>query len=144
MSARAGNLEGGRAARADEVGEHLGEAVLIARAAGVEDCTRQRLRPPRRSWPQPLRARPVVSAGLSIEETFLAATSVGAELCGVGDRLGQIAPGYQFDAIVLDHEPTDLERLSQPGAVTGVFQRGVPVVAPPRLRSGKATITLPE
>ena len=47
-------------------------------------------------------------AGLGVEEVLLAATAVGAELCGVGDRLGRIAPGYEFDAIVLDEEPADL------------------------------------
>src|ERR1035438_2511533 len=79
---------------------------------------------------------------LSVEEALLAATSVGAELCGVGDRLGRIAPGYQFDAIVLDHEPTDLAYLSEPGAVTGVFQRGTAAVVHPRLHAVTATTTL--
>jgi imidazolonepropionase-like amidohydrolase len=140
--ARSGDLDPDRAARAIEVGEHLGQAVQIARAAGVKvalgsdfghrddhGCNLSELALLHR-------------AGLSVEEALLAATSVGAELCGVGDRLGRIAPGYQFDAIVLDHEPTDLAYLSEPGAVTGVFQRGTAAVVHPRLHAVTATTTL--
>jgi imidazolonepropionase-like amidohydrolase len=71
-------------------------------------------------------------AGLSVEETLLAATAGGAQLCGVEQEYGRIAPGYVFDAIVLDDDPGDLSELK----ATGVFQAGVPVVAHPRLRAG--------
>jgi imidazolonepropionase-like amidohydrolase len=67
-------------------------------------------------------------AGLTVEETLLAATRNGAELLGVGDRLGRIAPGYLFDAILLDEDPSDLALFARPGAVTGVFKGGEPVV----------------
>jgi imidazolonepropionase-like amidohydrolase len=72
-------------------------------------------------------------AGLTVEEALLVATAGGAELCGVGDRLGRIAPGYEFDAIVLDRDPGDLSGLGEPGIVSGVFKAGVPVVPHPRL-----------
>ena len=72
-------------------------------------------------------------AGLSIEAALLAATASGAELCGVGDRLGRIAPGYEFDAVLLDEDPADPAIFTRPGCVTGVFQRGVPVVPHSRL-----------
>jgi imidazolonepropionase-like amidohydrolase len=75
-------------------------------------------------------------AGLSPAEVLLAATSGGAELCGVADRYGRIAPGYAFDAIVLDEDPGDLSCFHQPGAVTGVFKGGEPVVAHPQLAGG--------
>jgi hypothetical protein len=39
----------------------------------------------------------------------------------------------------VDQEPSDLARLSEPGAVTGVFQRGRPVVAHPRLHGAART-----
>jgi len=133
--ARSGDLAPGRAARAIEVGAHLGEAVRIAKAAGVKVALGSDFGhrdDHGRNLSELVMLR---RAGLSIEETLLAATSVGAELCGVGERLGRLAPGYVFDAIVLDEEPADLEPLSQPGAVTGVFQRGAPVVAHPRLPS---------
>jgi imidazolonepropionase-like amidohydrolase len=67
-------------------------------------------------------------AGLTVEETLLAATVGGAELCGVGDRYGRLEPGYVFDAIVLDADPGDLSGFAEPGAVTGVFQAGRPVI----------------
>jgi imidazolonepropionase-like amidohydrolase len=75
-------------------------------------------------------------AGLTVEETLLAATAGGAELCGVADRCGRLAPGYVFDAIVLDRDPGDLEELAEPGAVTGVFKAGVAVRAHERLGAG--------
>jgi imidazolonepropionase-like amidohydrolase len=73
-------------------------------------------------------------AGLTVEETLLAATAGGAELCGVAGEYGRLAPGYVFDAIVLDADPGDLSCFAKPGAVTGVFQRGRAVVAHQRMR----------
>ncbi|HZT16052.1 MAG TPA: amidohydrolase family protein [Gaiellaceae bacterium] len=72
-------------------------------------------------------------AGLTVEETLLAATAGGAELCGVGDTYGRIEAGYVFDAIVLDDDPRDLSCFASPGAVTGVFKAGAPVVGHPRV-----------
>jgi imidazolonepropionase-like amidohydrolase len=71
-------------------------------------------------------------AGLSVEEALLAATIRGAELCGVAEDHGRIAPGYVFDAIVLDEDPGDLALFAQDGCVKGVFKHGAPVVAHPR------------
>jgi imidazolonepropionase-like amidohydrolase len=78
-------------------------------------------------------------AGLSAEETLLAATVGGAELCGVADRYGRVAPGYVFDAIVLDQDPGALSLFAERGAVTGVFKAGRPVVAHPRLGAAVET-----
>lgn len=76
-------------------------------------------------------------AGLTVEEALLAATTRGAELCGVADHLGRIAPGYVFDAVLLDDDPSDVTLFERPGTVTGVFKAGEPVVRHPRLeRSG--------
>jgi imidazolonepropionase-like amidohydrolase len=73
-------------------------------------------------------------AGLTPEEALLAATAGGAELCGVADRYGRIAPGYVFDAIVLDEDPGDLSTFGEEGTVTGVFKAGEAVVAHERVR----------
>jgi imidazolonepropionase-like amidohydrolase len=67
-------------------------------------------------------------AGLTVEETLLTATAGGAELCGVEHEYGHVAPGYLFDALVLDSDPGDLSAFAEPGAVSGVFKGGVPVV----------------
>jgi imidazolonepropionase-like amidohydrolase len=72
-------------------------------------------------------------AGLTVEEALLAATANGAELCGVDGELGRIAPGYVFDAILLDQDPGDLSAFGRPGTVTGVFKAGAPVVAHERV-----------
>lgn len=74
-----------------------------------------------------------VSAGMPPGEALLAATLGGAQLCGVDDELGRIAPGYLFDAIVLDRDPSDGALFSRPDIVTGVFKGGVPVVTHERL-----------
>ena len=132
--ARAGALDAGRAERALEVGAHLGEAVRIARSAGVKIALGSDFGHRDDHGANLAELGLLHRAGLSVEEALLAATSVGADLCGVGERLGRIAPGYQFDAIVLDEEPGDLANLGEPGTVTGVFQRGRPVVAHPRLQ----------
>jgi len=73
-------------------------------------------------------------AGLTLEETLLVATAAGAELCGVGDRYGRIAPGYVFDALLLSDEPSDLAELCAPGALVEVFKAGHPVLGATRLR----------
>jgi imidazolonepropionase-like amidohydrolase len=63
-------------------------------------------------------------AGLGAGETLLAATRNGAELCGVADRYGTIAPGSTFDAIVLGRDPSDLRIFRDPASVVGVFKGG--------------------
>ncbi|MBM3676740.1 MAG: amidohydrolase family protein [Actinobacteria bacterium] len=72
-------------------------------------------------------------AGLTAAEALLAGTAWGADLCGVGDRIGRIAPGFRFDAIVLDADPGDLSCFEQPGAVAGVFKEGAVVLPHPQL-----------
>jgi len=131
--ARAGELDKARADRAIEVGSHLGEAVRIARAAGVKIAVGTDFGHRDDHGRNLTELAALQRSGMSVEEVLIAATSVGAELCGVADRHGRIAPGYQFDAIVLDDEPSDLALLAEPGGVTGVFRGGVPVVAHPRL-----------
>ena len=72
-------------------------------------------------------------AGLTPQETLLAATVRGAELCGVADIYGRIAEGYVFDAHLLYEYPTDLAVFGRRKSMTGVFKGGVPVVSHPRL-----------
>ena len=64
---------------------------------------------------------------------MLAATTNGAGLCGVASDYGRIAPGYVFDAIAFDDDPSDLEVFRRQGGVTGVWQGGHPVVPHERL-----------
>jgi imidazolonepropionase-like amidohydrolase len=72
-------------------------------------------------------------AGLTAPEVLYAATASGAELCGVGDLYGRIAPGFVFDAVLLDEDPADLSSFHERGVVTGVFKNGEAIVPHERL-----------
>lgn len=67
-------------------------------------------------------------AGLSVEKALTAATLRGAELCSCADTRGRLSPGYRFDAILLERDPSDSAVFLDPGTVTGVFLSGEPVV----------------
>jgi len=131
--ARSGRLDPVKAKKVLDLGLQLGECVRIAKeygvrlAAGTDYISRDQHG---RNLEELALMR---EAGLAAEEVLLAATRGGAELCGVADRLGRIAPGYVFDAIVLDEDPGDLSCFREPGAVTGVFKGGTPVRAHGRL-----------
>ena len=108
-----------------ELRDSFGECVRIARQAGVRmaiGCDWI----DRRQHGRNLEELPLLhEAGLSVEETLLAATAGGAELCDVSDRYGRIAPGFVFDAIVVDRDPSDLAIFREKEAVREVFKAGV-------------------
>jgi imidazolonepropionase-like amidohydrolase len=72
-------------------------------------------------------------AGMDAPEVLLAATAHGAKLCGVSDNYGRLAPGYVFDAIVLDADPSDLRVFRTEDAARAVFKGGVLQASYPRL-----------
>jgi imidazolonepropionase-like amidohydrolase len=47
-----------------------------------------------------------VKAGMTPTQALATATTVGAELLGVQDRLGRLAPGYLADIVAIDGDPT--------------------------------------
>jgi imidazolonepropionase-like amidohydrolase len=116
-----------------DFGLDLGECVRIAKAHGVPlACGTDYIK--REQHGHNLEELWLMhQAGLTVEETLLAATVGGAELCDVGHERGRIAEGYVFDAAVLDTDPGDLSLFTSPGAVTGVFQAGRPVTPHARL-----------
>ena len=132
--AEAGALTPAQSRKVLGLGLELGACVRIAKEAGVrlavgtDYISREQHG---RNLEEVLLMR---EAGLTPEEALLAATVGGAELCGVDDRYGRIAPGYMFDAVLLDEDPGDLAAFGEPGAVTGVFKGGKPAVAHPRVR----------
>jgi imidazolonepropionase-like amidohydrolase len=130
--ASAGKLSAAAADRVRELEPRFGQAVKIARAAGVKIALGTDFISREQHGTNLREIASVVDAGLSTEEALLAATRGGAELLGVGDRYGRIATGYAFDAIVLDDDPGDLA-FARSGRVGGVFKAGRAVVQHPRL-----------
>ncbi len=131
--ASAGELAGAAAERMAQVAPKLGEAVAIARAAGVPVALGSDFGHRDRHGRNLAELYYLTKAGLTIEEALLAGTAEGAQLCGVAGKRGRIAPGHAFDAIVLDEDPGDLSCFLQTGAVTAVFKDGVPMSPHPHL-----------
>ena len=48
----------------------------------------------------------LVKAGMTPAQALQSATAIPAELLGMGDRLGRIAPGYLADLVAVDGDPT--------------------------------------
>ena len=135
----AGALAPTARARAQAVGVRLGDAVRIARAAGVRVALGTDFAHRDMHGRNLSEITHLTRAGLSLPEALVAATANGADLCGVGSRTGRLLPGFRFDAILLDSEPDDAILFSQPDFVTGVFQAGYPVRAHPVFADGWAT-----
>jgi imidazolonepropionase-like amidohydrolase len=116
-----------------ELMPRIGESTRIAKAAGVRIAAGSDFIDVGQHGRNLEEIALLHHAGLTVEEALLAATRNGAELCGVGDQLGRIAPGHVFDAILLDDDPSDVTIFERPDAVTGVFKGGEAVVPHPRL-----------
>jgi len=63
-----------------------------------------------------------VEAGLTPAKALRTATSESAQIIGVGDQLGKIAPGYIADIIIIDGDP--LANISDSRNVNTVIQMG--------------------
>ena len=69
----------------------------------------------------------LVKAGMTPTQALQSATTIPAELLGMGDRLGRIAPGYLADIVAVEGDPTT----SLPALFSGVrwvMKAGQPVV----------------
>lgn len=67
----------------------------------------------------------MVQLGMPPLQGLLSATSVGADVCGLGDRKGRIAAGYDADIAAIDGDPlTDPASLHN---IHGVWVRGTRV-----------------
>jgi imidazolonepropionase-like amidohydrolase len=124
---------GAAAQMAADLVPRLGEAVRVARAAGVRVATGTDFAHRDQHGRNLIELLHLRRAGLSAGEALLAGTANGATLCGVADQLGRIAAGSTFDALLLDEDPGDLSCFARADAVTGVFLGGVPVLPHPRL-----------
>jgi imidazolonepropionase-like amidohydrolase len=66
-----------------------------------------------------------LSLGVPTWMVLDAITHAGARLCGLGDQVGALRPGYDADLVVLDGDP--LEDLDSLTRVHAVIQAGVAV-----------------
>ena len=128
-----GRLGPAAAAVVAEIEPFFGQSVKLARAAGVKIALGTDFISREQHGTNLREIAAVVDAGLTLEEALLAATRNGAELLGLEKDHGRIAPGYRFDAIVLDGDPSDLG-FARTGTIGGVFKGGTPVVRHRRLR----------
>jgi imidazolonepropionase-like amidohydrolase len=62
--------------------------------------------------------------GMSPEQVLVATTKTAAELLGVADQRGTIAPGKQADFVLVDGDPFDLASL--PARISAVYINGRP------------------
>lgn len=116
-----------------EIEPIIGEAVGIARSHGVRIALGTDLISQGSNLDELIHLH---RAGMPVEEVLLAATVGGAECCGVEDRFGRIAEGFNFDAIVVAKDPTNIEVFRDPGNVVAVFKGGRRVSRDPSLASG--------
>jgi imidazolonepropionase-like amidohydrolase len=66
-----------------------------------------------------------VHGGMAPADALASATSVAAQVCGLGARKGRVVPGYDADLILVDGDPlTDIAALTR---VDTVVLRGEPV-----------------
>ncbi|GAA2015922.1 amidohydrolase family protein [Nakamurella flavida] len=71
-------------------------------------------------------AATVLRIGGDTRDAAAAATSVGAGVCGLGDRKGRLAPGFDADMLVADGDVAgDITALQR---VLAVYKAGVPVI----------------
>ena len=64
-------------------------------------------------------------AGLSPMEALISATSVNADMLGLGDTIGRLAKGFSADFIIVQGDPvSDPTLLVDPISVRSVYQNG--------------------
>jgi imidazolonepropionase-like amidohydrolase len=64
--------------------------------------------------------------GFSPMDAILAATRLGGQIMGMGDRLGQVRPGYVADLLLVDGDPLqDVAILQQGGRLKAIMKDGV-------------------
>ncbi len=130
--AQDGDLSADSGRKAEQLSAHFGSSVRIAKEHGVRIAlgtdALSRAEHGRNLEELALLHR----AGLTPEEALLAGTSDAAELLGISHELGRIAPGYLFDAITVEEDPSDMSVFTREGSVSGVFKGGRAVVWNPR------------
>lgn len=87
-----------------------GAVIVVGTDAGIA--------PPKPHGVLPHAVEQLAEIGMSAAEALRAITSVAAGVCGLGDRTGRVAPGYDADLLAVDGDPlTDLSAIHRPVAV---------------------------
>lgn len=74
----------------------------------------------------------LVEGGFTPLEAIAAATSTAADLLGLADRIGTLAPGRLADVLVVDGDPlADIALFRRPGAIHHVFRDGARLAGGP-------------
>ncbi|WP_164479221.1 metal-dependent hydrolase family protein [Nakamurella antarctica] len=120
-----GTLPAAVASSAWALRERLGEAVRIAKAHGIPIALGSDFGSRDQHGRNLIEIDWLHQAGLTVEESLLAATSVGAELCGVSGRYGRIAPGHVFDALLLRRDPSNTSIFRDSDYAAAVFKGGL-------------------
>ena len=119
--AKASLIPPSAAAKVREIESLIGQQVEVARAAGVRIAVGSDLVVQGTNLHE---LALLNRAGMPAEEVLLTATAGGAELLGLSGSHGRIAPGYVFDAILLDSDPRDMALWTGERPVSAVFQGG--------------------
>lgn len=104
--------------------------------------------PPKPHGVLPHAARQLADLGLTRDQVLRALTVEAARVCGLGDRKGRVAPGYDADLLAVEGDPLDdlgaLQRVAgvwkHGRAVSGVSQGNI-VPWPQNAVSGSETTT---
>ncbi|GAA2555696.1 amidohydrolase family protein [Pseudonocardia hydrocarbonoxydans] len=107
-------------------------ATLIRAGALVVAGTDAGIAPPKPHGVLPYGLAQLVDLGMTPPEALRAGTATAAQVCGVGDRKGRVAPGYDADLLAVAGDPTvDIGALLAPVAVlvAGRFVRRPAAVA---------------
>jgi imidazolonepropionase-like amidohydrolase len=119
--ADSGQIPPSAAAKVREVEGIIGRQVEIARSAGVRIALGSDLVVQGTNLHE---LALLNRAGMPPEEVLLCATSAGADLLGLGETHGRIAPGYVFDAVLIDQDPRNMSVFLQDRPISAVFQHG--------------------
>lgn len=105
--------------------EHI-RSVFRARKAGVKIAMGTDAGTPfNRHGENPLELLHMTEFGVSPGEAIISATSRAAELLGLEEKIGTIAPGKVADLLVVEGNPLeDIRALTDPGRIVAVFKEG--------------------
>jgi imidazolonepropionase-like amidohydrolase len=103
-------------------------AAMLRRGALIVAGTDAGIGPPKPHGVLPYGLEHLTEMGMTNVQALQSGTRIAAQVCGLGDRKGRIAPGYDADLLAVEGDPlADMAALRRPVAV---LVGGVPVTLP--------------